>query len=119
MRETPDADPARVYHNIVVAIDASRQLFNGQPATLAPWLDALAPGGRMMVPMTASMPAMGPIGKGFVFLVERQETFRVKAAGFVAIYSAIGIRDELLNAQLGKAMMTGPQRAQAVTRLRR
>src|SRR5689334_4569317 len=41
MRDTPDADPARVYHNIAVAIDASRQLFNGQPATLAPWIDAL------------------------------------------------------------------------------
>ena len=45
-RQTPDADPARVYHNIGVAIDPERQLFNGQPATLAPWIDALelAPG---------------------------------------------------------------------------
>ena len=41
MRETADADPARVYHNIGVAIDPARQLFNGQPATLAPWIDAL------------------------------------------------------------------------------
>jgi protein-L-isoaspartate(D-aspartate) O-methyltransferase len=31
-RQTPDADSARVYHNIGVAIDAERQLFNGQPA---------------------------------------------------------------------------------------
>ena len=155
-RETPDTDPARVYHNIAIALDPSRQLFNGQPGTLASWidtlalssgsrvlhvgagtgyytavmahcvgesgrvlayeadaqlaararaaltpipwvtvvsearvdrfdeafdailvnagvthpldawLDALAPGGRMILPMTATMPAMGPIGKGFV-----------------------------------------------------
>src|SRR5262249_8236367 len=38
---TPDADPARVYHNIGVAIDPGRQLFNGQPATLGTWIDAL------------------------------------------------------------------------------
>src|SRR5213595_1311136 len=49
-RVTPDADPARVYHNIGVAIDPERQLFNGQPATLAPWIDALdlAPGARVL-----------------------------------------------------------------------
>src|SRR5439155_21236664 len=34
-RTTPDADPGRVYHNIGVAIDPSRPLFNGQPGTLA------------------------------------------------------------------------------------
>ncbi len=212
-RETPDADPARVNHNIAVAIDASRQLFNGQPGTLAPWidaldlargarvlhvgagtgyytaiiahvvgpagrvlafeadrplseraaanlaampwvtvraeaaadrdldrdgpfdavlinagvthpldgwLDALAPGGRMILPLTATMPAMGTIGKGFVFLVQREAgAFSARLNGFVAIYSAVGIRDESLNAALGKAMMAGPQRAQGVTRLRR
>ena len=49
-RTTPDADPSRVYHNIAVAIDASRQLFNGQPATLATWVDALglSPGARVL-----------------------------------------------------------------------
>ena len=49
-RQTPDADPARVYHNIGVAIDPERQLFNGQPATLAPWIDSLdlAPGARVL-----------------------------------------------------------------------
>ncbi len=41
-RQTPDADPRHVYHNVVVAIDPARQLFNGQPATLAVWIDALA-----------------------------------------------------------------------------
>src|SRR5262245_20602351 len=49
-RETPDADPARVYHNIAIAIDPSRQLFNGQPSALAPWIDALelTPGARVL-----------------------------------------------------------------------
>jgi len=208
-RETPDADPARVYHNIGVAIDPSRQLFNGQPSTLAPWidalelapgarvlhvgaglgyytavmahcvgrtgrvvayevdgpladraranlssmpwvtvhaescetvegtfdailvnagvthpldswLDALASGGRMILPMTASMPAMGPIGKGHVFLIGRDAArFSARLSGFVAIYSAVGIREEWLNAALAKTMMAGPQRAQTIARLRR
>src|ERR1700704_5033504 len=49
-RTTPDADPGRVYHNIGVAIDPARQLFNGQPGTLAVWIDALdlAPGCRVL-----------------------------------------------------------------------
>jgi protein-L-isoaspartate(D-aspartate) O-methyltransferase len=39
-----------VYHNIGVAIDSSRQLFNGQPGTIAPWIDALdlVPGKRVL-----------------------------------------------------------------------
>ena len=41
LRATPDADPARIYHNISVAIDPTRQLFNGQPGTLGVWIDAL------------------------------------------------------------------------------
>jgi protein-L-isoaspartate(D-aspartate) O-methyltransferase len=49
-RLTPDADPARVHHNIAVAIDSDRQLFNGQPGTLGAWIDALdlAPGARIL-----------------------------------------------------------------------
>jgi protein-L-isoaspartate(D-aspartate) O-methyltransferase len=41
-RTTPDADPRHVYHNVVVSIDPSRELNNGQPATLAAWIDRLA-----------------------------------------------------------------------------
>ena len=46
MRTTVDADPARVCHNIAVAIEPERQLFNGQPGTIGIWIDALelAPG---------------------------------------------------------------------------
>jgi protein-L-isoaspartate(D-aspartate) O-methyltransferase len=49
-RLTKDADPARVYHNITVGIDPDRSLFNGQPGTIAVWLDALdlAVGARVL-----------------------------------------------------------------------
>jgi protein-L-isoaspartate(D-aspartate) O-methyltransferase len=211
-RATPDANPARVYHNIAVAIDPERQLFNGQPGTLGVWLDALdlvpggsvlhvgcglgyytavmahcvgptgrvlafevdeplaaearlnlasltwveanhsdgsgpiegafdailvnagvthpldvwlnavAPGGRMILPLTGTMPAMGSnIGKGLVLLLTRQETgdFSARVLTFVAIYSALGVRDAEMNDRLGKAMMGSPTGWQALKRLRR
>jgi len=37
-RTTPDADPRRIYHDVVVAIDPARQLNNGQPSALARWI---------------------------------------------------------------------------------
>lgn len=42
-------DPGDLYHNVLVALDASRQLNNGQPSALARWIDALelAPGDRV------------------------------------------------------------------------
>ena len=199
-RVTPDADPKRVYHNIGIAIDASRHLFNGHPATLAGWVDALAltpgarvlhvgcglgyytavmahcvgpagrvvavevddalaagartnlaslewvdvrvgdgtsvdggsfdailvnagvthpeaawldalapPDGRLILPLTCAIGAMGPIGKGFVIkLSKRVDTFDAAIVTMVAIYSAIGIRDPELNNRLGGG--TGPRR---------
>jgi len=49
-RQTRDADPRHVYHNISIAIDAARQLYNGAPGTVAPWIDwlGLKPGGRVL-----------------------------------------------------------------------
>lgn len=41
-RETPDTDPAHLYRDVPVAIDASRLLNNGQPAFVAFLIDALA-----------------------------------------------------------------------------
>jgi protein-L-isoaspartate(D-aspartate) O-methyltransferase len=40
-RDTPDADPRHLYANVLVALDPSRFLNNGEPAALARWLDAL------------------------------------------------------------------------------
>jgi protein-L-isoaspartate(D-aspartate) O-methyltransferase len=38
---TPDADPVRLYRNVLVALDEQRGLNNGEPAALARWFDAL------------------------------------------------------------------------------
>lgn len=198
-RQTPDADPRHVYHNLAVAIDPARQLFNGGPSvvtsaidalalkpgdravhigtglgyytalmahavgpsgrvtgievddTLARetrrnlaswpwvevrhgngteligpceamlvnagvthpldgWLDAIVPGGRLILPLTAGMPAMGPIGKGLMLLLTKTAGggFDVRVQNMVVIYSAIGLRDEAMNEAVGKAMMRGP-----------
>jgi protein-L-isoaspartate(D-aspartate) O-methyltransferase len=211
LRQTPDADPRRVYHNVSVAIDAARMLFNGAPSVIAlcidrlavsagqsvlhvgtgngyytalmaemvgsagrvdgievdpglagtsranlaswrhadvrpgngvdgvaekaydailvnagmthpheAWLAALKPGGRLVVPLTFTVPQMGPIGKGALALLTRGETgelFSARVIGMVAIYSAVGIRDEQLNAKLLDAYKRGPWPAFA--RLRR
>ena len=49
-RHTPDADARRVCHNIAVAIDPARQLFNGVPSLLGTCIDRLAlePGQRVL-----------------------------------------------------------------------
>src|SRR4029079_5205797 len=41
-RTTEDADPRHVYHDVAVAIDPARNLFNGQPSLIARWLDDIA-----------------------------------------------------------------------------
>jgi protein-L-isoaspartate(D-aspartate) O-methyltransferase len=89
---------------------------------LETWLDALAPGGRLMVPLTTPLPAMGStLGKGLVVLITRQYDGATAAriVTFVAIYSAIGIRDPALDEPIGNALMAGPAQWQAVKRLRR
>lgn len=40
-RPSEDDHPKHVYHNILIAIDADRLLNNGQPSSLAMWIDAL------------------------------------------------------------------------------
>jgi protein-L-isoaspartate(D-aspartate) O-methyltransferase len=200
-RQTADADPRHLYHNVAVAIDPGRMLFNGAPGLIAmaidslmlrpgdrvlhlgtglgyytaliascvgpagrvlgievdaglaagaranladqhhveirqgngagqlgetfdamlinagvthplqSWIDALAVGGRMIVPITATMPPMTTIGKGpMVLLTRTGDPARLGArfVGFVAIYSAIGLRDDATNALVGKALAASP-----------
>lgn len=199
-RRTPDADPRHIYHNLSVAIDPERQLYNGGPGAVAPWvdaleigaghrilhlgcglgyytavmahlvgptgyvlalevdhmlaqeamqnlaalawvdvrrsdgtgqldgmfdavvihagvthpldawLDALVTGGRMILPLTATMPQMGPLGKGMTLQLTKGDdgAFSVRSLNLVAIYSAIGVRDESLTATIGAALMRGP-----------
>ncbi len=209
-RQTADDDPRHVYHNLSVAIDPGRQLFNGNPSliaglidglALAPgsrvlhigaglgyytalighvvgaagrvlaievdealaaearanlgsmpwievqtgdatavpdesfdailvnagvthpqerWLDALAPGGRLVLPLTATIAAMGTIGKGVVMTFTRRGESRDldgRALTFIAIYSGIGLRDDEMNMKLGQALMRTP--FPPVKRLRR
>ncbi len=42
-RPTPDADPVHLYRDVLVAIDRTRFLNNGQPSAHALWMDALDP----------------------------------------------------------------------------
>ena len=74
----------------------------------------------MVLPLTATMPAMGStIGQGLVIVLTRRadDAFGARPVSFVAIYSALGIRDESLNADIGKALMRSPW--PALTRMRR
>ena len=71
------------------------------------WLDALAPGGRLLLPLTVTFPGMGTLGKGVIVAIERSPdgtAFRAEISSFVAIYSAIGLRDEEIAERLGQAM---------------
>ena len=199
-RQTRDADPRHVHHNVAVAIDPARMLFNGAPSVVAmaidalqpragervlhvgtglgyytallahcvgatgrvvaievdpaladrtrvnlgdlpwvdvrqgdasapfdesfdmilvnagvthplpSWLDALSAAGRMVVPITASF-GPGPIGKGPMLLLSRRSTpgtLAAKIIGFVAIFSAIGVRDDRVNAVVGRALSQSP-----------
>jgi hypothetical protein len=62
------------------------------------------------MPLTATSPQMAPIGKGFMLLLTKagDGAFDVSMVGYVAIYSAVGLRDDALNAALGQRLMKGP-----------
>ncbi|HYT77493.1 MAG TPA: methyltransferase domain-containing protein [Vicinamibacterales bacterium] len=200
-RQTPDADPRYVYHNIAIAIDHARMLFNGMPglicmamdalgigagarvlhvgtgtgyftalmghcteatgrvvgvevdeplaaqakANLASmpwiemrhgdataalnesfdailvnagvthpldtWLDAVPGGGKIVFPLTAAIAPMGNIGKGLMLLLTKTpspDAFDVRVLTFVAIFSAVALRDDGLNTEIGKALSKHP-----------
>jgi protein-L-isoaspartate(D-aspartate) O-methyltransferase len=83
----------------------------GATHVLDAWLDALADDGRLLLPLTMEIPGMpAGIGKGFMLLVTRRGdewTARVQSMMPVAIYSLKELRDEQLDAALGRAMMNG------------
>jgi protein-L-isoaspartate(D-aspartate) O-methyltransferase len=73
------------------------------------WLDALSEGGRIVMPLTASM--AGNIGKGLMVLATRTastDVFDARLLTLVAIFSAIGLRDAALNAELAHALAKRP-----------
>ena len=83
------------------------------------WLDAIETGGRIIMPLTATMPGMGSIGKGPLVLFIRQAdgTFSAQVLTFVAIYSALALRNDELNRRIGEALQRNP--FPRLTRLRR
>jgi protein-L-isoaspartate(D-aspartate) O-methyltransferase len=86
------------------------------------WLDALAVGGRMVLPITSTMPAMGQtIGKGLVFHLTKTSAtdFAARVVTVVDVCSTVNVRDEAMNEPIGKALMGGPTKWAAVMGLRR
>jgi len=84
------------------------------------WLDALAPAGRLLLPLTVAMPAMGgTLGKGVMLMIRKDGAgaFAAAVTSFVAIYSALGLRDSGIEKILSQAL----QRTSLpnLTRLRR
>lgn len=78
-----------------------------QPA----WLDALAPQGRLILPLTATMGSMATIGKGLLVLITATsdpQRFDARTVTFVAIYSALSMRDAALNQEIGQALLKQP-----------
>lgn len=72
----------------------------------------------MILPLTATMPQMGGVGKGPMLLLTKRDTdFEARLVTIVAIYSAVGIRDAALNDRIGRALMKG--RFPRLNRLRR
>ena len=71
------------------------------------WLDALAPGGRLMLPLTVAMPAIGStLGKGVMLMIRKSEAgaFFAEVTSFVAIYSALGLRESSIEGILSQAL---------------
>jgi protein-L-isoaspartate(D-aspartate) O-methyltransferase len=77
----------------------------------AGWLDRLRDGGRMILPITASMPEGGSgrnLSKGAVFIVEkRDEVYPARIVTFTVIYSCTGLRSEALDRRIAQTLMAG------------
>jgi protein-L-isoaspartate(D-aspartate) O-methyltransferase len=192
-RTTEDADPRHLYHNVLVAIDTTRRLNNGQPSFLAfcldaldlqlgdhavhigcgvgyytaivaelvgptgqvtaieldpdlaararenlidlphvvviegdgsqhdpgpsdailvnagathppsIWLDSLRPDGRLLVPLTVALDAIGHGRGGMLRIVRHPQGFAARFISEVGIFPCIGARDAELNKQLEAA----------------
>jgi protein-L-isoaspartate(D-aspartate) O-methyltransferase len=91
----------------------------GATHVLDEWLDVVRAGGRLLVPLTVTMPGMRPtLGKGLELVLARgPDGWSARAGGIVVIYSLVGARDEAMNSALGRALMRGPR--PEITRLRR
>jgi protein-L-isoaspartate(D-aspartate) O-methyltransferase len=81
------------------------------------WLDQLAVGGRLLIPLTVEIPAMPGIGAGSMLLVSRGETeYSAKFTSSVGIFHCEGARSAEEEVLLAKAFAGG--NPQSVCRLR-
>ena len=88
--------------------------FAGATAPHAWWLDALADGGRLLLPMTTE-----PERGGFMLRLDRHGGgFAARSAGWVGFYPCAGARSRRGEAALGQAL-DDPAGQQAVRSLRR
>ena len=82
------------------------------------WLDRLAEGGRLILPLTANKFPAGDVRQGAVFRIERQGSdFLARRISGVAIFPCEGMRDAESQVALAAAFEKG--RVQEVTRLYR
>ena len=81
------------------------------------WLNQLAVGGRLLIPLTVGLPTMPGVGTGSMLLVTKGETeLRAKFTSSVGIFHCEGARSLQEEALLAKAFAAGNR--QAVCRLR-
>ena len=86
-----------------------------RPQTI--WLDQLAVGGRLLIPLTVEIPTMPGIGAGSMLLVNRGETeYSAKFTSSVGIFHCEGARSAEEEVLLAKAFAGG--NPQSVCRLR-
>jgi protein-L-isoaspartate(D-aspartate) O-methyltransferase len=89
----------------------------GATHILPQWLDAVAPGGRLLVPLTFS-PSPAGIGSGITVVATNTASgWTVRPIGPVSIYPCQGARDESANQALAAVLRAGTWRELA--RLRR
>jgi len=95
---TADADPKRIYHNVLVSIDETRHLNNGQPSALAAWLDALdIQEGEQVIHVGAGVgyysaiiaEVVGPRGK--VVAIEVDEALAARARANLARWNTVDV----------------------------
>lgn len=98
----------------VAAFDAADGIYVNAGVThpLAPWLDRMRDGGRMVLPMTAprrrTPDRPGPRWTGVVFLLRRRgERFAARRISWVAIYPCEGARDRAAERALARALKAG------------
>ena len=83
------------------------------PAPL--WLDRLARGGRLILPLTHT--GTGP-SRGIVLRIERKSELDARVISGVSVFDCDGGRDPELNKRLGEALERGFERVAAIRSLR-